>query len=322
MSEEINQRLDARRPGLESSAEIDPVTAGIIRGSFETICFEMATHLGRAASSAIINQSNERNASIIDANGRLAGLSVGIPQLLFISPMAVRWGLEFQQQDDWGPGDLFVGNDPDHGGGHLPDYTVYAPVYTPEGRLLLIAALQAHQGDTGGKDPGGFSPDSLDIFHEGLAIPGIKLVHRGEKRRDILDLLIRNNRLPSFSGDIAAMIGACELGGRRLEELFARIALDLSDGEALPQASPAAAPADAPVALESTPGLEIQSSSPAAAPKANVLSPFENGPQRSGPAKKPAPSKEMYNLNPFDQGATRNLSKPKSTGDEDGGGGA
>ncbi|MEE2702838.1 MAG: hydantoinase B/oxoprolinase family protein [Myxococcota bacterium] len=222
MSQEINQRLAARRPGLDTRAEIDAVTAGIIRGSFETVCFEMATHLGRAASSAIINMSIELNASIMDANGRLAGLSVGIPQLLFISPMAVRWGLEFQEQDDWGPGDLFVGNDPDHGGGHLPDYTVYAPVYTPEGRLLLIAALQAHQGDTGGKDPGGFSPDSLDIFHEGLAIPGIKIVHRGEKRRDILHLLIRNNRLPSFSGDIAAMIGACELGGRLLEELIER----------------------------------------------------------------------------------------------------
>ena len=90
MSYEINRRLAARRPALETAAEIDSVTAGIIRGSFETICFETATHLGRAASSAIINQSNERNGSIMDAHGRLAGLSVGIPQLLFISPLSVR----------------------------------------------------------------------------------------------------------------------------------------------------------------------------------------------------------------------------------------
>ena len=44
----------------------------IIRGALETISFEAATHLGRAASSTIINQSNERNASVIDAHGRLA----------------------------------------------------------------------------------------------------------------------------------------------------------------------------------------------------------------------------------------------------------
>ena len=39
---------------------LDPVTAGIVRGAFETICYEVATHLGRCASSAIIHQSNER----------------------------------------------------------------------------------------------------------------------------------------------------------------------------------------------------------------------------------------------------------------------
>ena len=96
MSFEVNRRLAAKRPPLQTRAEIDSVTAGIIRGAFETTCFEAAVHLGRAASSAIINQSNERNGSVIDGNGRLAGLSVGIPQLLFISPLAVRrwtlWG--------------------------------------------------------------------------------------------------------------------------------------------------------------------------------------------------------------------------------------
>ena len=226
MSFEVNRRLVEPRPPLETTATVDAVTAGIIRGSFETICFEVATHLGRAASSAIINQSNERDASIIDANGRLAGLSVGIPQLLFISPLAVRWGLEFYEQDEWGPGDVFLGNDPDHGGGHLPDYTVYAPVYDDAGRLVLIQALQAHQGDTGGKDPGGFSVDSTEIFAEGLAIPVVKLAHRGEARRDIIDLLIRNNRLPSFAGDIAAMIGAVQSGVRSLEALLAKYGSD------------------------------------------------------------------------------------------------
>jgi len=219
MSYEVNRRLAAVRPPLETSTTVDSVTAGIIRGAFETICFGTATHLGRAASSAIINQSNERNGSIIDAHGRLAGLSVGIPQLLFISPMSVRWGLEHFDRDDWGPGDVFVGNDPDHGGGHLPDYNVYAPCFDASGGLIAIAALQAHQGDTGGKDPGGFSVDSLDIFHEGLPIPRLKLVHRGKLRDDVVDLLVRNNRLPSFSGDLAAMMGAAQLGARRLDEL-------------------------------------------------------------------------------------------------------
>ena len=226
MSFELNRRLVARRPPLDTDATVDSVTASIINGAFETICFEVATHLGRAASSAIINQSNERNASIMDATGRLASVSVGIPQLLFVSPLAVRWGLENFEHDDWGPGDIFVGNDPDYGGGHLPDYTVYAPLFDEQGELVLIQALQAHQGDTGGKDPGGFSVDSTDIFGEGLGIPVLKLVHRGQPRRDVIDLLIRNNRFPSFAGDIAAMISAVQAGVRSLRKLLARYGVD------------------------------------------------------------------------------------------------
>lgn len=226
MSFELNRQLAARRPPLPTTAAIDPVTASIIRGAFETVCFEAATHLGRAASSPIINQSNERNGSIIDAHGRLAGVSIGTPHLLFISQLTVRYGLSKREEYDWGPGDVFVGNDPDFGGGHLPDYNVYAPVFDDHGELVLIQALQAHQGDTGGKDPGGFTLEATDIFTEGLAIPCIKLVHRGEKRRDIIHLLERNNRFASFAGDLAAMIGAVQHCVRRLEGIVRRYGSD------------------------------------------------------------------------------------------------
>ena len=227
MSFELNKRLAAKRAPLPTAARIDPVTAGIIRGAFETVCFEAATHLGRSASSPIINQSNERNGSVLDAHGRLAAVSVGTPQLLFISPLLVRYGLEFFAADDWGPGDVFLGNDPDYGGGHLPDYNVYAPVFDARGELVLIQALQAHQGDTGGKDPGGFTLEATDIFTEGLAIPCVKLLHRGDKRRDIIKLLERNNRFPSFAGDLAAMIGAVQHCVRRLEEWVAKWGSDV-----------------------------------------------------------------------------------------------
>jgi N-methylhydantoinase B len=227
VSFEINRRLVARRPPLLTSAEVDPVTAGIVRGAFETICFEVATHLGRCASSAIINQSNERNASIMDGHGRLAGLSVGIPQLLFISPLSVRYGLEHRERDDWGPGDVFVGNDPEAGGGHLPDYNVYAPVFDARGEIVVIQALQAHQGDTGGKDPGGFSVDAREIYAEGMIIPYLQLAKRGERRLDVLEMLVRNNRMPSFAGDLAAMISAVELGARLLGELVEKHGADV-----------------------------------------------------------------------------------------------
>ena len=160
------------------------MTAGIIRGAFETICFETAIHLGRAASSAIINQSNERNGSIIDAHGRLAGLSVGIPQLLFISPLAVRWGLEHYEEDDWGPGDVFLGNDPDHGGGHLPDYNVYAPCFDSDGQAGRHPGAPGPPGRYRRQGPGWLlgrrhSTSSTRACRSRV----LKLVHRGKIRR-------------------------------------------------------------------------------------------------------------------------------------------
>jgi N-methylhydantoinase B len=226
MSFELNRKLAAKRGPLPTAANIDPVTASIIRGAMETVCFQSATHLGRAASSPIINSSNERNASIVDANGRLAACSIGTPHLTFVSQLPIRYGLEMYEEFDWGPGDVFLGNDPDYGGGHLPDYLVYAPVYSDDGELILIQGLQAHQGDTGGKDPGGFTLEATDIFTEGLAIPCLKLVHRGQKRRDVIKLVERNNRFATFSGDLAAMVSGVQLGVRLLEDMIRKWGAD------------------------------------------------------------------------------------------------
>lgn len=220
MSYELNRKLASRRPPLPTTVAVDPVTASIIRGGMETICFEAASYLGRAASSAIINQSNERNGSIVDAHGRLAGAAIGTPHLTFVSQLTVRYGLEHYEDYDWGPGDVFLGNDPDHGGGHLPDYNVYAPVFDDNGELILVQCLQAHQGDTGGKDPGGFTLEATDIFTEGVQFPCLKLVHRGKLRRDVFDMVVRNNRFPSIAGDLAAMIGGVQHSASRLQALI------------------------------------------------------------------------------------------------------
>lgn len=227
MSYELNRKLAAMREPLPTQAEVDPVTASIIRGALETISFEAATHLGRAASSPIINQSNERNASIIDAHGRLAAGSIGTPHLTFVTQLTVRYGLTHFEEYDWGPGDVFLGNDPDFGGGHLPDYNVYAPVFDDHGELVLVQALQAHQGDTGGKDPGGFTLEATDIYTEGLAIPCLKLVHRGEKRRDVIRLVERQNRFATFAGDLAAMISGVQQSVKSMQALIRKYGTDV-----------------------------------------------------------------------------------------------
>ena len=111
---------------------IDPVTAEVIRSAMETICFEMATYVSRTATTPILNQSNERNATILDGQGRLAALSVGIPQFMLSATLPVRFCLEYLEGELY-PGDVLVANDPYHGGGHLPDFNVFSPVFAPDG---------------------------------------------------------------------------------------------------------------------------------------------------------------------------------------------
>src|SRR5262245_66470203 len=113
------------RPTRTASRKMtDPVTTEIILGAFETICYEMATHVSLTATTPILNQSNERNATILDARGQLAALSVGIPQFMLSSTLPVRLAVEFFGQGGLYDGDVLVANDPYHGGRHLPDYTV------------------------------------------------------------------------------------------------------------------------------------------------------------------------------------------------------
>src|SRR4051812_4405563 len=214
-------RLAGSRGRISEAPTVDLVTAEVIRGGMETVCFEMAMYVSRTATTPILNQSNERNATILDAQGRLAALSVGIPQFMLTSTLPVRFALEFLGVEEFRDGDVFVANDPYHGGGHLPDYNVFAPVYH-DGKMVLIASIQCHHGDTGGGVPGGYNITATDIWGEGVRWPVVKVIDQGKERRDVLYALQANNRIPSYIGDLRAQMGAAQLGAHRLQGILKR----------------------------------------------------------------------------------------------------
>src|SRR5947209_18409085 len=216
-----------RRSGR--AAGVDPVTSEIILGAFETICYEMATHVSLTATTPIRNQSNERNATILDATGQLAALSVGIPQFMLSSTLPVRFAVEFFGDGGLFDGDVLVANDPYHGGGHLPDYNIFAPVFH-DGACVLIASIQCHHADTGGGAPGGYNVNAPDIWAEGVRFPAVKIYEKGVKRRDVEYMMAVNNRTPTFLGDLRAQVGAAQLGVRRLQEVLARFGTATVDG--------------------------------------------------------------------------------------------
>jgi N-methylhydantoinase B/oxoprolinase/acetone carboxylase alpha subunit len=98
---------------MAGAPRVDPVTAEVIRGAMETVAYEMATHVSLTATTPILNQSNERNATVLDAQGRLAALSVGIPQFMLSSTLPVRFALDFfAAEGGLREGDVVVANDP------------------------------------------------------------------------------------------------------------------------------------------------------------------------------------------------------------------
>ena len=214
------QALAGPRSRLSPDGTVDVVTAEVLRGAMETVCFEMATYVSRTATTPILNQSNERNATILDGTGRLAALSVGIPQFMLTSTLPVRFALDFFGAEEMRTGDVFVANDPYHGGGHLPDYNVFAPVVV-DNRPVLIASIQCHHGDTGGAVPGGYNVTAKDIWGEGVRWPVLKVIDQGRERRDVLYALQANNRLEGYTGDLRAQIGAAQAAARRLGDLVA-----------------------------------------------------------------------------------------------------
>jgi N-methylhydantoinase B len=204
---------------------VDAVTATVIRSAMETVCFEMATYVSRTATTPILNQSNERNATILDAHGRLAALSVGIPQFMLSSTLPVRFASEFFEGDLY-PGDVILANDPYHGGGHLPDVNVFSPVFDADGNLVLFASIQCHHGDTGGAMAGGYNVFANDIWSEGVRYPLLKIIEAGKERRDVVLTMRANNRLPGFIGDLRSQVGAAQLGARRLTEIVSEYGVD------------------------------------------------------------------------------------------------
>jgi N-methylhydantoinase B len=221
--------LAGPRDRLMADGAVDPVTAEVIRGTMETVCFEMAMYVSRTATTPILNQSNERNATILDGQGRLAALSVGIPQFMLTSTLPVRFALDFLGVDEFRQGDVFVANDPYHGGGHLPDYNVFAPVVV-DGHLVLIASIQCHHGDTGGAVPGGYNVTATDIWGEGSRWPVLKVLDRGVERKDVLYALQVNNRLEGYLGDLRAQIGAAQQAADDLVGLVERYGIDMIEG--------------------------------------------------------------------------------------------
>jgi 5-oxoprolinase (ATP-hydrolysing) len=131
------------------------------------------------------------------------------------------------------PGDVYVLNDPYHGGTHLPDVTVVTPVFDDRGAsILFYVGSRGHHADIGGTTPGSMPPFSTRVEEEGVQIDNFKLVEGGRLRdQEMLDLL-RSGTYPSRNpqqnlADLKAQIAANEKGVQELRKMVTQFGLDV-----------------------------------------------------------------------------------------------
>ncbi len=199
----------------------DPITLEIIQNSLQAAADEMFAAMKKTAMSSIIYEVLDMGTGIMDGKGELASSGAGIPAFIGVLDKAVKVIIaKYDKPDDIEPGDVFATNDPYYGGvTHLNDIVVAMPIFA-EGRIIAWTANIAHNSDVGGMAPGSLTGEATEIFQEGLRLPAIKIISKGQPIKPVMDIIKVNSRMPDvLEGDVWAAIASVRVGDRRLREL-------------------------------------------------------------------------------------------------------
>jgi N-methylhydantoinase B len=207
----------------------DPVILALMQNRLDQISRHMGWVMTRTARSPIFSQSHDFSCYLTDPAGTLVANADGIPIHTGGGGFAVRALLrDFAGRIN--PKDAFILSDPYvAGGNHLPDWVIARPIFVGpegEGRLAGFCCNRAHQSDIGGGLAGTYNPEATEIWQEGIRLPVMKLVDRGEVRDDLWKLLLINSRTAELlDGDLRAMLGSTEVGAQRVTALVEELGL-------------------------------------------------------------------------------------------------
>ena len=198
---------------------MNPIDLEVIYQSTLQIARELTLNMLRTGFSTIIKESQDFTFAIFDPQGRM--VAQGIPQPLHIGPLAAQVGEIRRRFPDAAPGDAFIVNHPYEAcQNHSTDICIITPMFADE-RLIGYIGNTAHKPDLGGKVPGTNAGDATDLFQEGLLIPPMRILRRGELIADLETVICANTRTPEVTwGDISSQINTNTYGLTRFAELF------------------------------------------------------------------------------------------------------
>ncbi|MFB0690347.1 hydantoinase B/oxoprolinase family protein [Agrobacterium pusense] len=206
----------------------DALLIDLVRNALEAIAKEMSIIMLRSAYSPIFSEGKDFSSALFTPEGYTLAQAHDCP--IHLASMGFHVKQCLRQMGGTGvidDGDLMISNDPYSGGSHLPDITVFKPIFC-EGQLVAFAANRAHHSDVGGWSPGSFTADAEEIFQEGLRIPPVRLIRRGQLQEDLLAFVLRNVRDPeSMRGDLFAQIAAVNHAEKQIKsQIVSRLGLN------------------------------------------------------------------------------------------------
>ncbi|HEY2144432.1 MAG TPA: hydantoinase B/oxoprolinase family protein, partial [Steroidobacteraceae bacterium] len=221
--------LELRRfqPGIikhSVGTHADPVMLELFNNIFMNIAEQMGLRLQNTAYSVNIKERLDFSCALFTAKGALIANAPHMPVHLGSMSESIRTVIE--RNPKMCCGDVYVLNDPYHGGTHLPDITVVTPVYLRETDAApsFFVASRGHHADIGGITPGSMPPFSANIGEEGVLIDNFKLADRGTLREAELRALLVSGTHPARNpaqnlADIRAQVAANSKGGSELKSL-------------------------------------------------------------------------------------------------------
>jgi 5-oxoprolinase (ATP-hydrolysing) len=212
----------------------DPVMLEIFNNLFMSIAEQMGLRLQNTAHSVNIKERLDFSCAIFDATGSLVANAPHMPVHLGSMGESIK-AVMLANAGAMRPGDVFMLNDPYHGGTHLPDVTVISPVFDAAGEAILFyVGSRGHHADIGGTTPGSMPPDSTVIEDEGVLITNFKLVDgsdglmREVETRALLAGARHTARNPDQNlADLRAQVAANQKGVDELHKMVAQFGLDV-----------------------------------------------------------------------------------------------
>ena len=227
----LDRRAD-RGTRFAAGTTVDPVLLEVFNNLFMNIAEQMGLQLQNTAYSVNIKERLDFSCALFDTAGNLIANAPHMPVHLGSMGESIKTVIR-ENADSMAPGNVYVLNDPYHGGTHLPDITVITPVYLGEAsEPTFYVGSRGHHADVGGTTPGSMPPFSTRIEEEGVQINNVLLVDRGVLREAEMVALLKSGEYPSRNpqqnmADLKAQIAANEKGVQELRKMVDTFSLDV-----------------------------------------------------------------------------------------------